>query len=183
MFFDKNIQGPRGRYGAWTITGSGRDVSRPGPELTETAYDNMDGMNTLVGAAILNETATSGQYPINAVFHGTAPEVKTSAGVETDWGRGNRWACLTGKDGFYRVSKTQSVYGLSSRYDVSKMRYAETSWDGKQLWVFTPDRVIGLSEIANSEGKFNCTYSGKMTVANITKNSFVKIKRCSLTIA
>ncbi len=150
MFFDKNIQGPRGRYGAWTITGSGRDVSRPGPELTETAFDNMDGMNTLAGAAILNETATSGQYPINAVFHGTAPEVKPSKGIETDWNRGNYWACLTGKDGYYRVTRTQSVYGLSARYDVSKMRYAETSWDGKQLWVFTPDRVIGLSEIEST---------------------------------
>jgi len=145
--YDKNSMGPRGRWGNWGVVGTLRDPSVPAPELTETRFLNMDGVSTLVGAFTLNSNATSTTYPLNAAFQGAAPEVKYAAGKETDWQRGAKWAFLTGKDRSDAQTRTNSVYGLSTRYGVSKTRFNELPWKALQQWVVTPDRVIGMTEM------------------------------------
>jgi hypothetical protein len=147
MLFDRNCIGPRGRYGNWGIVGTLRDPSIPAPELTETRYLMMDGVNTFVGAFTLNANSNATTYPLNAAFQGTAPEIKYAAGKEKDWQRGQKWAFLTGKDRNDAQTKSKSVYGLSTNYKVSKSRYVETPWKAQQQWVVTPDRVIGMCEI------------------------------------
>lgn len=154
MLFDKNCLGPRGRFGNWGVVGTLRDPSIPTPELTETRYLMMDGVNTLVGAFTLNANASSSTYPLNAAFQGAAPEVKYAQGKETDWSRGAKWAFLTGKDRKDAQTRSKSIYGLSSRYGVSKPRFTELTWLAEQQWVVTPDRVIGMTEIeATSDAK------------------------------
>lgn len=150
MLFDKNCLGPRGRNGNWGVVGTLRDPSIPAPELTETRYLNMDGVNTFVGAFSLNASANSTSYPLNAAFQGAAPEVKYAAGKEIDWQRGSKWAFLTGKDRKDSQTKSKSVYGMATRYGVSKTRFNEVNWVAQQQWVVTPDRVIGMSEIESS---------------------------------
>jgi autotransporter-associated beta strand protein len=146
--YDRNILGPRGTYGPWGYTGSARDVSSPAPELPGTGFAPiMDGMSTFAGAYILNAAAAPNEYPLDAAFHGAAPQVKTSAGAETDWARGQKWKYLTGKNARNAVTKSREIYGLSTRYTIAGNRFAATKWDAGQLWVFTPSRVIGLSEI------------------------------------
>ena len=147
MLFDRNCIGPRGRYGNWGVVGTLRDPSIPAPELTETRYLMMDGVNTFVGAFTLNASASPTTYPLNAAFQGTAPEIKYSHGKEKDWQRGQKWAFLTGKDRNDAQTKSKLVYGLSTNYRVSKMRFSETPWQAQQQWVVTPDRVIGMCEI------------------------------------
>ena len=147
MLFDRNCIGPRGRYGNWGVVGTLRDPSIPAPELTETRYLMMDGVNTFVGAFTLNANSNANTYPLNAAFQGTAPEIKYAAGKEKDWQRGQKWAFLTGKDRNDAQTKSKSVYGLSTNYKVSKSRFVETPWKAQQQWVVTPDRVIGMCEI------------------------------------
>ena len=147
LLYDKNCMGPRGRYGNWGVIGTLRDPSIPAPELTETRYLNMDGVNTIVGAFTLNANASSTTYPLNAAFQGAAPEVKYAAGKETDWQRGAKWAFLTGKDRNDAQTRTNTVYGMTTRYGVSKSRFSEMPWKALQQWVVTPDRVIGMTEI------------------------------------
>ena len=149
MLYDKNCMGPRGRFANWGVVATLRDPSVPAPELTETRYLNMDGVSTIVGAFTLNSTANATTYPLNAAFQGTAPEVKYASGDETDWQRGAKWAFLTGKDRKDAQTRTKNIFGLSTKYGVSKTRFAEVGWNAQQQWVVTPDRVIGMCEIEN----------------------------------
>ena len=150
MLYDKNSMGPRGIYGNWGVVGTLRDPSNPLPELTESRFLKMDGVNTIVGAFTLNTSATTSQYPLNAAFQGAAPQVKYSSGTETDWSRGLKWAFLTGKDRNDAQTRSKAVYGLSTNYGVSKSRFSEVGWKSQQQWVVTPDRVIGMTEIESS---------------------------------
>ncbi|OQA62920.1 MAG: hypothetical protein BWY38_03236 [Ignavibacteria bacterium ADurb.Bin266] len=146
MLYDKNSLGPRGRYGNWGVVATLRDPSIPGPELSEERYLNMDGNNTFVGSFTLNASAGATTYPLNAAFQGTAPQIKYATGEETDFSRGNKWAFLTGKDRNDAITKSKLVYGLSSTYLISKKRFVDQKWKANQLWVVTPDRIIGLCE-------------------------------------
>lgn len=150
MLYDKNCMGPRGTFGNWGVVGTLRDPSSPLPELSETRFLNMDGVNTIVGAFTLNSNATSTQYPLNAAFQGAAPQVKYSLGAETDWARGAKWAFLTGKDRNDAQTRSKAVFGLSTNYGVSKPRFVEVGWKAQQQWVVTPDRVIGMTEMESS---------------------------------
>jgi hypothetical protein len=150
MLYDKNSMGPRGIYGNWGVVGTLRDPSSPLPELTETRFLNMDGVNTLVGAFTLNNTATSTQYPLNAAFHGAAPQIKFASGIEDNYNRGNKWAFLTGRDRNDAITRSKAVYGLTTNYGVSKRRFAEVGWRSQQQWIITPDRVIGMTEMEAS---------------------------------
>ncbi|MEI8272488.1 MAG: T9SS type A sorting domain-containing protein [Paludibacter sp.] len=150
ILYDKNCMGPRGRYANWGVIATLRDPSVPSPELTETRYLNMDGVSTIVGAFTLNASASASTYPLNAALQGTAPEVKYASGEETDWQRGAKWAFLTGKDRKDAITRTKNIFGLSTRYGVSKTRFVEVGWSAQQQWVVTPDRVIGMCEIENS---------------------------------
>ncbi|MEI8087020.1 MAG: T9SS type A sorting domain-containing protein [Paludibacter sp.] len=150
ILYDRNCMGPRGRWGNWGVVGTLRDPSIPAPELTETRFLNMDGVNTIVGAFTLNANASSTTYPLNAAFQGTAPEVKYAVGEETDWARGAKWALLTGKDRNDAQTRTNTVFGMTTRYGGSKVRFSEMPWKALQQWVVTPDRVIGMTEIEST---------------------------------
>ena len=147
ILYDQNILGPRGRFGAWGVVGTTRDPSIPGPEVNEIPSPTMCGVSTFVGAYILDSPAGK----LNAALHGVCPEVKYSPGIEKDWSRGSKWAFLSGDQCHNATSKSKSIYGLSASYKIYKRSFAYTEnigWNGNQEWVFTPDRVIGMSEIS-----------------------------------
>ena len=144
--YDRNTLGPRSHYGLWTTVGTTRDPSTPFPELTETPNVQMCGISTFAGAAITKSDGT-----INAAFHGAAPMVKYAAGFEDDWNRGNKWGFITGPAMKTSLSKGREVYGLASSYNIYKRDFSNsTGWKSTQQWVYTPDRVIGMTEITNS---------------------------------
>ncbi|MEI6752129.1 MAG: T9SS type A sorting domain-containing protein [Paludibacter sp.] len=144
--YDRNTLGPRSHYGLWTTVGTTRDPSTPLPELTETPNVTMCGISTFAGAAI-----TKSDGSINAAFHGAAPMVKYAAGFEDDWNRGNKWGFMTGPAMKTSISKGRDVYGLASAYNIYKRDFTNsTGWKSTQQWVYTPDRVIGMTEISNS---------------------------------
>ena len=149
LLYDRNILGPRARFGTWGAVGTTRDPSTGAPELKETYIPPTVGKSTFVGAYVLKK---QGSGELNAALHGACPEVKIGQGTETDFSRGNNWAYLSGSGCHDAVSKSTSVYGLSTRYPINKRTAGTdpkgyTGWDGIQEWVFTPDRVIGLSAI------------------------------------
>jgi hypothetical protein len=151
LLYDRNILGPRARFGTWGSVGTTRDPSTGAPELHETFESKTVGISTFVGVYVLKEKATK-LGELNAALHGACPGVKIAPGDETDFARGEKWAFLTGIGCHNAVSKSTSVYGLSTRYPVNKKLGGEgpkgfTGWDGLQEWVFTPDRIIGLSAI------------------------------------
>ncbi|MEI8114567.1 MAG: T9SS type A sorting domain-containing protein [Bacteroidia bacterium] len=146
ILYDRNTLGPRSHYGLWTTVGTTRDPSTPLPEISETPNATMCGISTFAGAAITKSDGT-----INAAFHGAAPMVKYAAGFEDDWNRGNKWGFMTGPAMKTSLSKGREVYGLASSYNIYKRDFSNsTGWKSTQQWVYTPDRVIGMTEITNS---------------------------------
>ena len=144
--YDRNTLGPRSHYGLWTTVGTTRDPSTPLPEINETPNATMCGISTFAGAAITKSDGT-----INAAFHGAAPMVKYAAGFEDDWNRGNKWGFMTGPAMKTSLSKGHEVYGLASAYNIYKRDFTNsTGWKSTQQWVYTPDRVVGMTEITNS---------------------------------
>jgi hypothetical protein len=143
ILYDRNVLGPRARYGKWGIVATTRDPSSPLPEVNETPSPVMCGISTYVGAYCLKD---NGQ--LNAMLLGTAPCVKYKSGDEDDWCRGNKWAFTTGKNSQNRVSKSRHIYGVSGVHSINKRDFnSATGWNGMQQWVITPERVIGMVEM------------------------------------
>jgi hypothetical protein len=144
--YDRNTLGPRSHFGNWTAVGTTRDPSSPLPEINETPAPTMCGINTFAGGAITKSDGT-----LDAAFHGAAPMVKYATGVELDWPRGQKWGFMTGPGIHTSQSKGYEVYGLASNYGVYKRDFTNSvGWNSSQQWVYTPDRVIGMTEMSNS---------------------------------
>ena len=148
LLYDKNILGPRARFGEWGEVGTTRDPSTGAPELHETYESPTVGISTFVGSYLLKTNSGT----LDAALHGACPEVKIAPEEDADFSRGKSWAFLTGPGCHDAVSKSTTVYGLSTRYPINKnaggdIAKASTGWEGIQEWVFTPDRIIGLSAI------------------------------------
>jgi hypothetical protein len=161
VFFDANIQGPRGRFGGvWGWTANGRDVQNGGPEnqalITSQGYDGRQcGKATFVGAfalgAVTNKTSLKGALDTVLV------EFKETPGTETDLMRGSKYRYLS-QDEQTRTITRRNFGTLSTSYRISRRTSAAASpnwsnsvtpWMGQQLWVLTGERVIGLVQIVS----------------------------------
>ncbi len=161
VFFDGNIQGPRHRSANWGWTVNGRDVQRGGPE--EKAYSDaqpyqgrMVGKGTLVGAFVLGDPVV-GNTRLKGALDTICMEFKETAGADTNYNRGDRWRFLT-QDEQTRVITRKNFGTVSSTYRVSKRTSSDatTNWDadatpwiGHQVWVLTPERLVGILQIHN----------------------------------
>ncbi|MBC8011318.1 MAG: hypothetical protein H7067_14620 [Burkholderiales bacterium] len=161
VFFDGNIQGPRHRSANWGWVVNGRDVQRGGPE--ELAYSQaqpyqgrMVGKGTLVGAFVLGDPVV-GKTRLKGALDTLCMEFKETAGTDTNYNRGDRWRFLT-QDEQTRVITRKNFGTVSSTYRVSKRTSSDatadwsagaTPWLGHQLWVLTPERLIGILQVVN----------------------------------
>ena len=130
---DRNIQGPRGRYGrfSYAIT-------------TRVPNENEPGKITLAGAMITDKNAKS-SYPLEVVLMGAMPKVFTKVGNKTEWAwltHHDKNAVIMGR-GYSAIS---SEYGLQTFGSSSKGK--EIPWTGCQEWICIKDRMIGLLEVA-----------------------------------
>jgi hypothetical protein len=161
VFFDANLQGPRGRFGGnWGWIAHGRDVQRGGPEnadlIAAQGYQGRHcGKSTFVGAfalgAVTNRTSLKGALDTVLV------EFKETAGTETDVMRGSRYRYLA-QDEQTRTITRRNFGTLSTSYRISRRTSAAASpnwsnsttpWTGQQLWVLTGERAMGLLQIAS----------------------------------
>ncbi len=141
VVYDRNIQGPRGRYGRFSYAAVGRDVSRAG--------ENETGLQTIVGAM---QTIPSND------IGGTIDEMDASlmavhskvhvrkSNPETEW-----------RDWGYMMTNTnvktcvgRNVAAISTpgilQYQTPGPGAVETNWSSYQQWITLPDRVIGFVE-------------------------------------
>ena len=133
--YDRNLQGPRARYGSFSYAATARV---PNPDEP--------GKATIMGAMILDEPP-SGGYPLNAALMLAMPQVRTKAGTM----KKPDWACLTHHDaGAVTVGRHFSA--LSAEYGLhtfgSSTKGVEVPWTGFQEWICIKDRLIALVEIA-----------------------------------
>lgn len=161
VFFDANIQGPRGRFGGnWGWIAHGRNVQQGGPEnaglIAAQGYEGRQcGKSTFVGAfalgSVTNRTSLKGALDTVLV------EFKETPGTETDVMRGSRYRYLS-QDEHTRTITRRNFGTLSTSYRISRRTSAAASiswsngatpWRGQQLWVLTGERAIGLLQIVS----------------------------------
>ncbi len=137
--YDRNIQGPRGRFGNWSFVGTARNFGY-------TPGDIARGKSSYVGAMLT--TGSSGNWPLDAALQDVGTAVKLSAGPlpegEMPWLK--ELACLTS------VESTTTTVGdrcAALGADALLAPYAKkaTPWRQRQAWIFTPERLLGLVTI------------------------------------
>lgn len=139
MVYDRNVQGPRGRYGRFSFSATGRSVAVPG---------SIDcGLQTVVGAMQTIPGRNANQDEMDAALMAVHSKVhvrnSSNPAEWTDWGymmsRTNARVCVG------RTASTISTPGVL-QYQSSGPRAFETNWSSYQQWILLPDRMIGLVE-------------------------------------
>jgi hypothetical protein len=132
--YDRNIEGPRGRFGAWSFSGTARDY-----------HDDPRGKLTYVGAMALGPNQ-SPKWPLNAALHSVGAEVRFKQG---DSGA-NRWSthlCLARQE--RNASTTNRDFAaITTSHRLSVYNGPATNWEVTQQWIFTRHRLIGLVSLA-----------------------------------
>ncbi len=161
VLFDKNIQGPRGRFnGNWGWVAHGRDVQNGGPErqalIDAQGYDgHHGGKTTFVGAYALGSVANN--TSLKGALDSVLVEFKQDPGVETDVSRGVHYRFLA-QDEQTRVITRKNFGTISAAYRLSSRTSSaatpnwdasRTHWNGQQLWTLTGERAIGIVQIDN----------------------------------
>ncbi|MEM1109888.1 MAG: hypothetical protein AAGH99_14485 [Planctomycetota bacterium] len=155
---DRAIHGPRGRFENWGFVATGRDPQTPGPEHVFAGYQGaMCGKGTFVGAFMTGPPLKGGS--LHAALDGVTVRVRHKPGLETDWQRGHKHRFLTQDERTSTLARP--VFGtLAASYRLSDRRSATatpdwgpgTGWLGRQLWLMTPERIVGLVQVyAESE--------------------------------
>lgn len=132
---DRNLQGPRARYGRFSYA-----------LTTRTPNADEPGKATIAGAMVMDQDATL-PYPLNAGVLKLAPQVRCQAkdGKKVDWAsltRGDDAAVLMARDG----AAVSVTYGLHQ--SASSTKGADVPWKARQEWVAIRDRLVALIEIA-----------------------------------
>lgn len=145
--YERNIQGLRGRFGAFSFCGTGRaSPGFKGNEIHDRNAERM-GKSTYVGCMAMYPPGTpvpKGQYaswPLSAALDGATSEVRIAPG-DGGVARWDTYAFLSQED-HNATTVNPSFAALTTRYRFSS-KGELIPWAGEQAWIFTPERLIGV---------------------------------------
>jgi len=148
--FDANIQGPRGRYGAWSFAGNGRNYG--------TGYQGKD---TFVGAMI-TRPAKRRQLPLDAALQVVTTEVRLNH-TENHWNGGR---CHSAQE---RLTTTvgPDFGALAVVYTVSRPNWQYRNdellpWQGVQTWYLGRWRLVGLVSLEATADETRAAVHGRI---------------------
>lgn len=137
--FDRNIQGPRGRFGSFSYAANLRVPNNDEP-----------GNITLMGAMTTEKDNGKYAYPLEAVLANIMPKVFVETSL-ADRHKRPDWASLSCRDQ-NGVSMGRDWSAFHSLYQLhvfgSSRKGAEVPWNGTQLWLCIGNRLFGLLEVA-----------------------------------
>ncbi|WP_338877346.1 cellulose binding domain-containing protein (plasmid) [Spirosoma sp. SC4-14] len=138
VVYDRNIQGPRGRYGRYSYGITARSVSPAG--------DPEPGLQTFVGAMTTQTGRSANHDEMNAALMAVHSKVHVRTNTGTQW---QDWAYMaTNIKPKVCVAKTASSVSSTSdlQYQTSGPTGRKVPWSSYQQWITLPDRMIGLVE-------------------------------------
>jgi len=129
--FDRNIDGPRGRFGPWSFAGNGRNYG--------VGYQGKD---TFVGAMLTD--AERRPLPLDAALQIVTSEVRLNLSERHWWGG----RCHSAREQL-TTTLGPDFGGLAVRYTVSKPNWHHRDddllpWEGTQAWYLSKTRLVGL---------------------------------------
>lgn len=139
LIYDRNIQGPRGRFGRWSFAGTAR-----------TFGEGYQGKDTFVGGMVVDEPTR--HYPLNAALQVVTSQYRIEP-RESKEGESRRWRQCRYLSARERnaVTIAEGFATLTTRYRIQNVAWGGkstlTQWTGNQQWILTPERLIGLLEI------------------------------------
>jgi len=140
VIFDRNVLGPRGRFGRFSYAATLRVPNNGEP-----------GNATIMGAMTTREDRETNVTPWEAVLTGIMPRVFVETTPEEKHHKRPDWAWLTCRDKS-GVSAGRDWSALHTRYQLhtygSSRKGPEVPWEGAQIWLCVRDRLFGLMEIA-----------------------------------
>lgn len=159
ILYDRAVMGPRIRTPQWATVATARNpqIAAPEEHPDEGLEGKQVGKNTFVGAAVLGpwENDTS----LKAALDGVAVEFKQKPGTSTDWGRDSSqkiYRFLSQDEQSNTITRKNfgtiaASYRLSERTtgNATPSWGAGSEWLGEQVWLLTPERLIGLVQIHN----------------------------------
>lgn len=134
---DRNIEGPRGRFGLFSFWGTARDYK-----------DDARGKQTYVGCMAMypkNTPLPKGavkEWPLSAALHSVGAEVRFANGAPDV----NRWKthlCLARQER-NTFTTTKRFAALTTEHRLSIYGGPATDWFVTQQWLFTEDRLAGV---------------------------------------
>jgi ElaB/YqjD/DUF883 family membrane-anchored ribosome-binding protein len=147
--FDRNIQGPRGRYGRWSFAGNGRNYG--------VGYQGKD---TFAGCMLTDPERRP--LPLDAALQVVTTEVRLDH-EQNHW-RGGR--CHSAQE---KLSTTlgPDFGSLAVRYTVSKPNWQHEAdvlfpWQGTQQWYLSKDRLVGLVALEATEDEKRAAVHGRI---------------------
>ncbi len=139
LIFDRNTEGPRGRFGRWSFGGT-----------TRLFGEDQQGKDTFVGAMVVDEPTR--RYPLNAALQVVTNQYRLEPRKE-DEGNCRRWReCrYLSQDEHNAVTIGKDFATLTTRYRIQNVAWGGkstlTDWAGNQQWLLTPHRLVGVLEI------------------------------------
>lgn len=136
IVYDRNVEGPRGRFGTWSFVGTSRNFGYDGRTPAR-------GKSSCVGAMVT--TGSTGNWPLSAALQDVGTAVKVSSNAtpvgEIPWI--HELVCLTS------VESATSAVGehcaaLGSSALLCGYAAKPSVWRQRQAWIFTRERLIGL---------------------------------------
>ncbi|MEM0964781.1 MAG: hypothetical protein AAGJ81_01350 [Verrucomicrobiota bacterium] len=137
--FDRNIQGPRSRFGRFATAMVGRD------------YGNDDSGKMAFAGCMVIDPIDHRRHPLNAAVKAIYPRVRLRDNSE-DW----RDCAYLSHDERTTVSTGHSFGSLATSHDLARTAPAQATfpvdWSANQQWISLPDRIIGMVEVFPKDG-------------------------------
>ncbi|MGN6504482.1 MAG: hypothetical protein ACTHM6_02860, partial [Tepidisphaeraceae bacterium] len=136
IVYDRNIQGARGRFGTFSFSSTARNFG-----------DDNRGKSTYVGCMQLDSSSPKPEkWPLNAALQDAACEVRIKPGPDAGNNRSSTHLWLAQKE-INASLASEHFAALSTRYLLSAYKTKAFDWAGRQAWLMTPQRLVGLVEI------------------------------------
>jgi hypothetical protein len=139
LIYDRNVEGPRGRFGRWSFAGT-----------TRLFGDGSQGKDTFVGGMVVDEPTR--RHPLNAALQVVTSQYRLEPRTDGD-GNCRRWReCrYLSQDERNAVTIGTDFAALTTRYRIQNVAWGGkstlTDWAGNQQWLLTPQRLVGVLEI------------------------------------
>ncbi len=128
---DRNIEGPRGRFGAFSFCGTSRDY-----------HDDPRGKITYAGCMAMDRNLAGAPWPLSAALYAAEPEVRMKPGPG-DLSRWSTHLCLARRErNSFTVTKDFAAVTTANRLSV--YNGPATDWAATQQWLFTASRLVGM---------------------------------------
>ena len=133
ILYDRNVEGPRGRFGHWSFAGTTRDPGK-----------GAQGKDTFVGAMLTS--AEEKQFPLDAALQVVTSQYRLQPGGPRH--KSCRYLSANEEDA---VTVAKEFAALTTRYRIQNVSWGGkstlTHWEGQQEWIQTPHRLIGTLSI------------------------------------